>query len=226
MNRNLQTFNEAKDKVKIGYFADLGHDIRGVAHIGAHNGYEIEFYFKMGIENVLAFEPLSSAYKALFDKFPKEILTEKLVVFPKALGMVKRPDAVLAVASGDGQSSGFLPLKEGIDKSKPYYQEMVGSEVVEMTTYSDLIREEKIDNRKYDCLVMDVQGMELEVLEGMGKYIRDFKYLNIECSREPIYEGEAPASDIIGYLKQFGFEQLTPVEEHNDILFIRKDLIP
>jgi len=38
------TFEEAQDRVKIGHFTRKGYKIRGVVHVGANDGFEIQFY--------------------------------------------------------------------------------------------------------------------------------------------------------------------------------------
>jgi hypothetical protein len=73
----------------------------------------------------------------------------------------------------------------------------------------------------YDCLVVDTQGTELDVLKGMGHMLQNFKMLNIECSEEAVYDGEANAQEVIDYLLSRGFKQDSPIEPHNDIMFIK-----
>ncbi len=54
---------------KVSHFTRKGHKLTGVVHVGANDGYEIQFYFALGAERVLAFEPLQSAYSILLDDY-------------------------------------------------------------------------------------------------------------------------------------------------------------
>ena len=71
----------------------------------------------------------------------------------------------------------------------------------------------------YGTLVVDVQGMELETLEGFGEHLRHFTYLCIELSAKPVYDGEASAAEVINFLALYGFRQRTIVAEHADVVF-------
>jgi hypothetical protein len=77
---------------------------------------------------------------------------------------------------------------------------------------------------KYDCMVVDVQGMELEVLRGFGLRLRGFKMLSVECSIDPVYAGGAPASEVEAYLSEMGFIRKSPLEVHNDVFWVREDV--
>ena len=50
----MQYDKEALWRVKIGHFLKRGIPIRGVIHVGANDGYEIEWYIKLGIQHLLA----------------------------------------------------------------------------------------------------------------------------------------------------------------------------
>jgi len=76
----------------------------------------------------------------------------------------------------------------------------------------------------YDTLVLDTQGNEMEILKGMGKYLKYFKFLSIELSETPVYHGETPARDAITWLDERGFIQDSPIQSHNDVFFVRSDI--
>lgn len=223
MNRNTAAYNEAKWRVKISHFTEKGHDIKGVVHVGAHNGYEVQWYLAMGIENILCFEPLVEVAQVFKETYKKEIEQGKVKLFDIALGD-QDTYGYLDVAEGDGQGSTFLKLNPG-SEDKPYHHVVTGTQVSEIHKFASFMKDHpEIDLFNYDCLVIDAQGMELEVLKGMGHYLTFFHYLNIECSEKPIYKGEAPAYKIIEFLSRQGYKQDSPIEEHNDIMFI-KDLV-
>ncbi|KKL26568.1 hypothetical protein LCGC14_2394040, partial [marine sediment metagenome] len=94
---------------------------------------------------------------------------------------------------------------------------------VSLLTFKALAaRHDAIVPEDYNCLVVDVQGMELQVLKGFGPHLDGMDCLNIECSETPVYEGEAPAYDIVVWLAARGFYNITPIQAHNDILFVKR----
>jgi FkbM family methyltransferase len=198
------TFQEAVDGVKIGHFVRKGGKIRGVVHVGANDGEEIPFYLALGAQKVMAFEPLAQ-HARLPNQFDKRVW-----FWPIALG--------------DGNYSKVLNVSEGTGKGSTFLQEIdtgyqwVDRQFANVRRFDHLY----IDLAPYNVLVVDVQGMELEVLKGFGKQLQAFDFLNIECSAVPLYVGEAPASAVIDYLSLQGFEQDTPIQAHDDIMFIRK----
>jgi|WetSurMetagenome_2_1015567.scaffolds.fasta_scaffold04516_3 FkbM family methyltransferase len=192
-----------EDKVKIGKFMEMGIPLKGVVHVGTNEGYEVEWYLKLGLQ-VIGFEAYSRAAEICQLRYPDT------VIYNGALGEVHIP-TMLQVASGDGCGSTFLGS-------------LTGEKFVD-TEPCDMDRMDAYDLGDCDCLVVDVQGMELEVLKGAGDKLKQFKCLNIECSRVPQYEGEAPAAEVVAWLDEQGFYAITPIEDHNDILFVRKDVL-
>ena len=207
MNRNAPMYAEAENQVKISHFTRKGYDIRGVIHVGVNDGYEMPRYLAMGIENVIGVDPLASVHD----------VGEGLGIptYQCALGNeLKR--ASLTVTKDPGGSSLLFPT----------FHEPVKSMQVIVLTFFDLVEIAGIDLSKFDCLVLDVQGYELEVLKGMGHLLLGFKFLNIECSMnvDHGYEGAPAAEEIIDYVAEFGFRQDSPICEHDDIMFLKEGL--
>lgn len=210
MDRNLTTFNEAQDRVKIGHFTKQGYDITGLVHVGANDGYEIEFYLKMGIKPILAFEPLDSARKIMFQKYKDH---PDIQIYDSALGNLNC-EIELNVALGDGKGSSFLLERNAV---------LAGSQLTEMNRWAALAPRFK---EKFNCCVIDVQGMELDVLRGMDDQIQQFDLLSVECSNFPMYRGEASAQEVINYLDQMGFQCDTDIiPAHDDVFFINRRVL-
>lgn len=192
-----------KDKVKIGRFLHDGIPLRGVVHVGTADGYELQWYLKLGLD-VIGFEPFTANYKKCVEKYPK--VTMHNVGIGAHVG--KRN---LHVTEGDAYGSTFLPSLTG--------ETFAGEHEADVAPLSFFNI-----GPTYDCLVVDAQGMELEVLQSAGDKLRQFKCLNVECSRVPQYEGEASAEEVVAWLDGQGFRAITPIAEHDDILFVRKDV--
>lgn len=202
-------YQAAKDRVKIGFFTEKGYDIRGVIHVGANDGYEVPYYLHMGIKNVLCFEPLAEARYEFKSRNP----TVECVHY--ALGNYDGTGS-LCVTPGDGKGSSFLPL--------PKWDTVVRTDTVEMVRFAT-IADAVWKQGDYNCLVVDVQGMELDVLRGMDDHLKKFDFLSIECSQEPIYKGEAPADEVVRFLDRMGFQQDSPIQPHDDVMFINRAVL-
>jgi FkbM family methyltransferase len=57
-----------------------------------------------------------------------------------------------------------------------------------------------------EIIKMDVQGYELEVLKGAGKYLNEVNYIIAEVSFKEYYHGQPLFMDIANYLLQYHFE--------------------
>jgi len=205
MNRNLSTYKVAESQVKIAHFtANRGFDINGVIHIGVNDGYEMPWYLDMGIEHVIGIDPLPSVHN-----------------MNRRLGI---PTYRCALGAAFGMGTFYMPEDPGgssLLQPTDGTWNTVEEPILPFWYLAQLIN---LDLTKYDCLVLDVQGYELEVLRGMGELVRSFKYFNIECSKDAghIYIGEPSAQEVIDYLKGYGIMQDTPICEHDDIMFLRK----
>lgn len=223
MNRHLPTFSDAEEHVKISHFTKKGYDISGIVHVGTNDWYELQFYLQMGIEYCVGFEPLSFAVENFNRKY-WEILHRKynnVKLFPYAIGLEDKK-AIINVASGDGQSSTFLELHPDY-LNKFLNQKPIGTQNTEIRTFDTFLYQNRdITLDHYNCLVVDVEGMELDVLKSIGEHIKYFDFLNIECSGKPSYINGPLADMVVAYLDQQGFSQDTPIEDHNDIMFIKK----
>jgi len=218
----VQYDEEALWRVEVGRFLKRGIPIRGVIHVGANDGYEIDWYLKLGIKHILALEPEREAFSKLRLKFRG---VSEVYLSSMALGDVERATVrILKVPSKDTGGSTLLtelphgPSITGVTYDYDEKQEVVVTTFERLASlFADLIKMED-----YNCLVVDVQGMELQVLKGFGPHLDGMDCLNIECSEVPIYEGEAPASEVVAWLAERGFEAITPIQAHNDILFVRR----
>lgn len=217
MNRTLSTFKDAEQFVKINYFTRRGFDIHGIIQVGTNDWYEYQRYVDMGIEYLIGFEPLSEPVRRFNEKNTDGI------IFP--YGLSDKEEAIMVrVASGDSQSSTIYQLEEDYQKNNPNLQ-FVDTQVCYFLRFDEFVEKYSIPIEQFDCLVVDVEGMEKRVLEGFGKYLEGFKYLNIECSGVRRFVGGPTAQEMIEYLDLKGFVQQTPIEPDNDIMFLRKDLV-
>ena len=71
-----------------------------------------------------------------------------------------------------------------------------------------------LGNQRFDLIKMDVQGAELDIIQGSPGFINDAKYLWLELQPHNYNIGAPSAGKVIGYLHQIGFEMIT-IDEVN-----------
>lgn len=175
-------------------------DIKGIVHIGAHYGEEIQEYIDNGIQNITVFEPLSKNFEIL-EKNLKN-LNADIEGHQVALGSEKGI-ATMYLSSNEYQSSSILKPKEHLEHHPNV--EFNGTEEVEVSLLDDY------DIRGSNFINVDVQGYELEVFKGAKKTLKNIDYIYCEVNRGEMYEKNPMIEDIDQYLFNFGFER---VETH------------
>lgn len=225
MNRALPTFDEAEQRNKLSHFTVQGYDLNGIVQGGANDGEEMENAVRLGIEHYIAFEPLQSAF-------------EKLIEIPTPdwydyrcynVGLHdENKTAKLQVTAGDGKGSSLFETEWEHPEVKRNWNQgqaaIVDEVEIELVRFDDFVKRKKIDLSPFDTLQLDTQGNEMEILIGMGDTLKQFKYLCIELSVTPVYQGETPGADVAAWLLDQGFIQDSPIFEHNDAFFIRSDI--
>jgi len=71
-----------------------------------------------------------------------------------------------------------------------------------------------LPGQKFDLIKMDVQGAELDIIQGSPGFIHNAKYLWLELQPHNYNIGAPSAGKVIGYLNQIGFEIIT-IDEVN-----------
>lgn len=203
-------YTPACERVKIGEFVRRYNvDITGVIHVGVNYGYELVWYERMGIKNILGFDPIKEQIEQA------RLLCPNALLFVGALGSCNNTLLFDRVA-GDGQGSSFMKLVKP-DECR----------IVLESNHVNVMRFDKIVGiciHDYNCLVIDVEGMEYQVLMGFGVALDAIDMINIELAEVPVYQGQPAARDVVDYLCRRRFKQITPIDGHNDVLFVRDNI--
>jgi FkbM family methyltransferase len=170
-----------KGSIKIMKLAKLAKDLgvspRGVIHVGAHEGQEASDYDEL---KQLYIEPIPSLAKLLRDK--------GLDVLEVALSNYTGTSDFY-ITDFDQGSSLLLPLEHSIQNK--------------ITVNVDTLENVVSDSSPYNCLVIDVQGAELNVLKGTK--VEKFDLIICETNSRERYSGSPVHEDIVGYMKNNGF---------------------
>jgi len=107
--------------------------------------------------------------------------------------------------TNNGQSSSFLEL--GTHEKHHPQVHVVKKEKMITSRMDTIIEKESINMDSINFLNLDIQGVELKALKGMGKYIDNIDYIYTEVNTEKVYKDCALMSEIDEFLKEKGFER-------------------
>lgn len=103
----------------------------------------------------------------------------------------------------NSQCSSFLRVEQLAGKGIPDY-EIVERRSVRVTTLERLAAEQGIDTAGL-YLKLDVQGFEMNVLRGGGKWLAKVPAIQLEASAAPLYAGESGILELSDHLVKLGF---------------------
>jgi FkbM family methyltransferase len=192
--------------------------IHGVLHIGAHYGQEYEEYLKLGVKNMIFFEPIKDNYEKLVEHIPSEVLSYNL-----ALGNEIGPRKMF-VEKIKGQSCSIL--EPGTHLELHPHIKFTDQEIVSMVKLDVL----NFNRKLYNMINIDVQGYELEVFKGSITTLPFIDIIYTEVNFEEVYKGCCLIEELDEFLKPFGFIRVltkdsTASRTHNtwgDALYLKK----
>ena len=173
-------------------------DIDFIVDVGANRGQFALIARKIFPQALIhSFEPLqepAQIFKRIFSSDPN------VTLHTCAIGREKTT-AIIHVTKDDDSSSLFPITK----KQSAMFHGATEKETRQVTVLplSQALGGTSIPSASF--LKIDVQGFELDVLQGCKDILNKFSHLYIECSFIELYEGQALAHEIISYLNKHGF---------------------
>jgi len=146
---------------------------------------------------ILAFEPLDEPAAIFRRVFAADPL---VTLHPVALGEADNQLTMHVSAADD--SSSLLPITEAQTALFPGTGERE-QRTVHVAPLTKFISPSEVPAKA--LLKIDVKGYELTVLRGCGSLLRKFTHVYVECSFAELYEGQAVAHQVVGWLSQRGF---------------------
>jgi FkbM family methyltransferase len=188
----------------------------GVLHVGAHVGEEKELYTQAGWGPVIWIEAQPSLARALEKRFSASgdrvicatVWNENGIRF------------ALNISSNSGSSS---LLEFGSHKTS--YPEISFTDSIEVVTsrLDSILSPTDTPN----FMNLDIQGVELQALESLGKLMDRLDYIYVEINTKEVYEGCTKLSDLDQFLSKEGFKRVLTRRyiRHGwgEALFIRKN---
>ena len=193
--------------------------INGVIHIGAHHAEEYNDYVKLGINNMVFFEPLPYNFNILLNNIK---LSNTVVAYNMALGNFEGETDMFTEATDWGGSGSIL---------KPEIHLALHPTVI--FRGKKQIKISRLDNIEYDrnihnFICVDVQGYELEVLKGAICSLKFVDYIMAEVNKDYVYKDCVLVTELDLFLSDFGFVRVETDWNgvlHGDALYIKNNLI-
>jgi FkbM family methyltransferase len=166
-----------------------------VVHCGAHLAQEAIDYHNLGFTSVIWIEAsheFVAAASQTVEKYPNQIVVQA------ALWNLSGVQLDLRIASNGASSS----LRGFADHASIFPDiEMIGIEKITTTTLDDVLK----DDLEGGLLVLDLQGVELQVLQGAKRSLPKFEYVICEVSKREIYSNQGSWREVSEELTKYGF---------------------
>lgn len=179
---------KALKNLQVYYILDIGANRGQFALIARKNFPNLPIY---------SFEPLAEPaqiFKRVFANDPNTRLIECAIGRKKTTGTIH--------ITLDDDSSSLLPITKTQSRLFPGSKEKTTRQVQVLPLQEALAG---VEIPPGSLMKIDVQGYELEVLQGSENLLDKFSLLYIECSYVELYQGQALAHQVIAWLAERSF---------------------
>ncbi|TWT95624.1 FkbM family methyltransferase [Neorhodopirellula pilleata] len=204
-----------------------------VVHVGAHLAQEAERYESVCARRVLWVEAAPDTYEKLQqtlsrrDPNRRSALQKALFLPPtehiaiNALAGAKdQGEAEFVRFNNHGASDSIFQLSSQCKEMIPGLH--ATGEVLRLPfrKLDSIVRDAGIEPSEVNCLVLDVQGAELLVLQGATEILQNIQCLETELSTKPIYEGGVLFDELNAFLEQKQFHCKTRIRKvHQNAIY-------
>lgn len=189
-----------------------------VVHCGAHLAQEADDYQRLGFNSVIWIEA-SSEFALAASQAVKKFSNQRVI--HAALWNVSGVPLDLKIASNGASSS----LRGFADHPVIFPDiEMVGIEKIITTTLDDILND---ISERGGLLVLDLQGVELQALQGAEASLHKFDFVICEVSMKELYVDQCNWEEVSEELMRHGFIlvdwTLNPNYGYGNALYARRD---
>jgi FkbM family methyltransferase len=187
----------------------------GIVHVGANTCQELPLYLSHGIENRIWIEPFVEL------EFPNGE-----TIINVGIGDKNEEISVVYQASNNNESTSLLkPIKHiEMYNNINFNLAKIPTKIV---TLEEVIKNNLGGGQNFNYLVLDIQGMELKALKGLGQYANHFDVIITEAYIDELYEDCGKITEIQELLGNYDMVEFIaePYKGWGDAAFIKKDLL-
>jgi len=191
--------------------------VTGILHIGAHIGEEFEYYRQNGVESIVFVEANPNIIPVLQDRCSSG---SQVKIYNAAISDSSGPMTLRV--TNNIQSSSLLPLHLHLKRHPDVHE--TSSIQVECTTIDQFLSKERLEPKDYNCLVLDIQGVETRALRGAENYLKHCDFIYTEVNFEELYLGCGLISELESIIVPHGFSRKSIVDTGcgwGDALYIK-----
>lgn len=173
-----------------------------ILDVGANEGqFALEMRDLGYTGKIISFEPVKEAFKKITYNFNGDLNWKGI-----NLALSNQTGIMNLNISENSVSSSFLNMRD-IHKEYAQKSKYIGIEEVEVSTL-DIEFNKIYHNANNIWLKIDVQGFEMNVLEGAIQSLSKIKIVQVEVSLVPLYDNEPSLLNIIEFMLKNGFDMI------------------
>ncbi|MCA8958023.1 MAG: FkbM family methyltransferase [Planctomycetes bacterium] len=201
---------------------------RGIIQVGGNVGDETEAFGRLGIPNLISFEPLPEPFAELCANIERHRRPGfDWRAYPLAIAD-QQGELAFWMGRESGNSS-FLELNP--QRSAHHVHNVHDRQVlVPTTTLDQFVEQERVDLTKFNMLFMDVQGIEHLVLAGARQTLQHIDFVCLEVSYTEIYLGSWTSDQMQDCFAELGFDRYAEepgcFAEQGDAIYLRRGAHP
>jgi FkbM family methyltransferase len=209
------------------YFGDFRP--RGIIHAGAQFANEMEIYLGHNPDLIVWIEadPDKTQHISQAIQSRSHLNTHQIAI--QTVIMDVDGPVVFNRYSNSGASSSIFRIEDNYNaevlKQHGFTLDITARLELEGTRLDTALARAGIEPDQFDVMVLDLQGAELLALNSCGRYLDNVRFLEIEVSTRPVYEGGAEYEDIRAFVSELGFELVSTADPyfhgHCDAVYYR-----
>jgi FkbM family methyltransferase len=193
-----------------------------VLHVGGHKGQEAKIYERLGAKVIIWVEADPRHIEGLKKMSNKRTMSKHRVV--NCIASSQDGDIKTLIRfNNDGASNSVFRPNENMKSNFPNLSETNENIEVRTLKLPSVLKELQIRLEDFEksLLVLDVQGYELEVLNGCDEdFLKHFQIVVSEVSPTPLYHNSSSATEVIEKLEKHGFSAMSTIPRfHGDVVF-------
>jgi FkbM family methyltransferase len=180
---------------------------KGVIHLGAHKGEEVDFYFRNHIKNIILVEANPELYKDLLDiKFKNKVNIYNYAISDNS-GYL---DFYVHESNNGIESSSLFKM----DKFDKIVTSLKTSKKIKVNaiTIDSFIEKENINLNDYNILISDIQGADYFALMGASHTLSKIDAVIVEGQFIELYENFISIDKIDELMSLNGFDKILVIE--------------